>query len=599
MPSTPILLFLHGVGEGDPDDNWRAALEPTLTGLGYPDLSGVTVVAPKYAKGLNGVDDNESPPKLRVRPLRGDNGRKHRRAFERRRASMEIRLGHDHPGDGWPAVAHAAPLVTGRIEQANNYIKKPEIRAWVLNRIINKLPPDGRLVIVGHSLGSVIAADLVRRLPAELEVVGMVTIGSPLAHETLHVEPLRELLADPPANLGWWVNIRSTADPVSTGRGVSNVLPWVLDHVIRAPNPMSTHLAATYLRSDAVATAVGFALFGSQSKELAVPDTGLDVPLDTAETMVLLALRYAHLELNELEKGDRKDRYADALRSVQADAVERIRARRASDDAPMPAAIANLAVDLSDPSSSPPEPWLPGDLSREEAVVPLLAVGEANVIQPYEIEVSKEHRKRAMELLAFDMQLGTRFGTDVIEAMEEAREVLKPTNWMKWAALGLGSAALVAATGGLALAAAPGVAGAAAITSALAAFGPGGMIGGLLTAGTLVSAGGGGIAVGLAAPGTTVETAEAWVAAQLAAAILRDRQGLPQDEQTWSTLVAARLEVTQQLSRLTAVSDESAPTLKALERKLDAIDRALGHLRRKELKAPQFELEKETSRVPS
>ena len=80
--------------------------------------------------------------------------------------------------------------------------------------------------------------------------------------------------------------------------------------------------------------------------------------------------------------------------------------------------------------------------------------------------------------------------------------------------------------------AAPGVAGAAAITSALAAFGPGGMIGGLLTAGTLVTAGGGGIAFGLASPGTTAETVEAVVGAQLAAALLRQRQGLEQDPTT-------------------------------------------------------------------
>ena len=92
------------------------------------------------------------------------------------------------------------------------------------------------------------------------------------------------------------------------------------------------------------------------------------------------------------------------------------------------------------------------------------------------------------------------------------------------------------ATGGLALAVGPGLAGAAVITSALANFGPGGMIGGLLTAGTLLTAGGSVIALGLASPGTTAETLEAVVTRQLAAAILRHRQDLERDPAAWRVL---------------------------------------------------------------
>ena len=578
MAPTPILLFLHGVGTGDPGDTWQGALEPTLARVGYPDLSKIRVIAPKYPNGLRGVDDKEPVPKLTVKSLRGEDAKKHRRAFERRQAAMEARLGRDERGEGWPAVGHAAPFVIKHIEQATNYITKPEIRAWVLDRIIKRLPASGHLVIVGHSLGSVIAADLLRRLPTGLKVDGLVTIGSPLGHGTLLVEPLRKVLSEPPANLAWWVNFRSTADPVPTGRGVSTVFPWVLDQRIPAPNPTTAHDASTYLGNEAVAKTIGLGLFGSQSKELVLVGKGLDVPLEPAETLLLLALRYAHLEAGQLEAGDKGERYADALRCVQADAVEKVMDWRASVGMPVPSAIAKLAVDISDPTSGTPAPWLPGDLSEADAVVPLLAVANANVIQPFEIEVSREKRRKAMELLAFDMELGTRYGADVVESLEEARKVLKPTNWMKWAVLGLGGVAIFAATGGLALAAAPGVAGAAALTSALAAFGPGGMIGGLLTAGTLVSAGGGGIAIGLAAPGTTVETAEAWVASQLAATLLRARRGLPRDDQAWNTLLDARIEVTRQMRRLAAISDESAPTVKALERKLEAIERALDHL---------------------
>jgi hypothetical protein len=176
-------------------------------------------------------------------------------------------------------------------------------------------------------------------------------------------------------------------------------------------------------------------------------------------------------------------------------------------------------------------------------------------------------------------------------AVEEARDALDgPTNWVRWITVGIGLAAVVAATGGLVLAAGPGLAGAAAVTSALAAFGPGGMIGGLLTAGALVTAGGGGIAVGLAGVGTSAETVEAVITTQLAAAILRRKQGLPQDPQTWLGFALLEIEIAKELTRLRAVSDSSAPSLKELQRKLDTVKRALGYLHKEDLGLQPLEL---------
>ncbi len=257
-----------------------------------------------------------------------------------------------------------------------------------------------------------------------------------------------------------------------------------------------------YLTDRAVAAAVGLALFGSLSKELVLVDAGLDIPLDYAETVALMALRDGYLTKARLE-GDQHDRYADALRQVQANTVELVRQRNDREGRPMPSQIARLAFDLSDPESLAPEPRPISHLSKDEAVVPLLSIAAANVIRPFEIAVPTETRRKAMEDLAAEMWLGGAIGADVLSpSTRHARhspalaERTGSSGWllgMVWQ--------LVAATGGLALVAAPGVAGAAAITSALAAFGPGGMIGGLLTAGTLVTAGGGGIAFGLASWG--------------------------------------------------------------------------------------------------
>jgi hypothetical protein len=179
------------------------------------------------------------------------------------------------------------------------------------------------------------------------------------------------------------------------------------------------------------------------------------------------------------------------------------------------------------------------------------------------------------------MGLGSAFGADLNAAVKEAREILagaKAINWFKWGAIGGGAAALIVATGGLALAAAPGLLGAAAITSALAAFGPGGMIGGLLTAGTLVSAGGGGIAFGLASPGTSAATLEGVVARQLTAEILRKRQALPSDTAVWRNLTAMEIELRREHERFDEFSDSSAPSMKELKLKIQVVERALAHL---------------------
>jgi hypothetical protein len=592
MSHHPTLLFLHGVGKGDQDDGWRVALEQTLAKVGYPDLSELQVVAPKYPNGLHGVDDELPLPKVIVRALRGSEAARHRRDFERRRTSMERLLGADNEGRGIPGDRVLVPFVADRKQfvQAKNYLENRDVRAWVLQRVLDRVKTPARLFIVGHSLGSVIAADVLRRLPPEVEVVGMVTIGSPLAHEKFHVDRLPELLEEPPANLGWWVNFWNTVDAVPAHRGVSSVIPWVLDQRITGHDPRGAHDAARYLSNERVARAIGRGLFGSLSMELAVIEKGIDVPLDFSETLALMALRFAHLTLNALE-GDTRARYADGLRQVQAETVEQVRERNAAQRRLMPSRIAELAVDLSDPASAAPAARAPGHLGMDEAVVPLVVIATTNVLRPFEIDVSKAKQRAAMEQLTLEMEFGAKFGTSVFAAVEEARDVLKgPTNWLKWTALGLGAAAVVVATGGLALAAAPGVAGAAAITSALAAFGPGGMIGGLLTAGTLVTAGGGGIAVGLAAPGTTAATVEAVVATQLATAILRKKHGLQQDPQTWNSLTELEVQVARELARLKVVSDESAPSVKELQRKLDAIHRALAYLQRNNLGPSPLEI---------
>ncbi|PPF66530.1 hypothetical protein C5E16_11285 [Clavibacter michiganensis] len=583
MPTAPVLLFLHGIGDGDLEDTWKTHLTSGLADLGYPDLAGIDVVAPKYAHALRGSDEKQTLPGLTVKQPVREAARTNRREFEQRMGAIEFRLGRDDSGPGIPyaEATFDAALRNSRFAQAHNYATDAQIRAQVLNLILDRIPAGRDIVLVGHSLGSVIAADLLRRLPAETRVTGFVTIGSPLAHGSVNVDKLRDVLQEPPANLGWWVNFWNFGDPVSAHRGLSSVFPWLVDFRIDTRQfGIPAHAAAAYLAHRAVAAAVGFALFGSLSREIARTERGVDIALDATETLTLLALRYGHLTAQQLEGSDR-ERFIGALRLVQAAAVEEMKQRNEAEHRPLASAIAALAFDVSDAEAVAPEPAPSRHLSKEQAVVVMTVLATENVIRPFEINVPKDKRQRAMEDLTAEMGLTSRYGADVFAAAKEAQDVLtasRNVNWLKWGAVGAGAAAIVVATGGLALAAGAGLAGAAALTSALAAFGPGGMIGGLLTAGSLVSAGGGGIAFGLANTGTAAETVESVVQTRLAATILRKRQGLEPDRAVWDLLVQTEIAVRREHERLDEFSDESSSALKELKRKIVTIERALKYL---------------------
>jgi len=585
VPDAPILLFLHGVGDGDMEDGWRRVLSEALVKLGYSGLDGVEVVAPKYAHALKGADYEQGVPELTVKQPTREAARQNRRDFERRTSAIEFRLGRHDAGKALIAADTyiAAAVVTPPFKQAQNYLTKGEIRAQVLRRILDALPGSGEVVIVGHSLGSVIAADLVRRLPIDLKVVGMVTIGSPLAHGSFSTDDLRSSLVEPPTNLTWWVNFWNVPDLVAAHRGVSSVFPWMIDFRIDTGTYLlPAHAAVGYLANDAVAAAIGYALFGSLSTEVVKVETSLEAVLDPAEHMTLIALRYAHLMKGRL-KGDQRDRFVGALRQVQATALDGLASRARDEKRGLPTSVTRLAFDLSDSASDLPEPLPSQHLEKDDAVSLMTLLAAENVVRPFEIELPRDKWHEAMEDLTAEMGLSSRYGADVFSAAKDARRVLTggglKVNWIKFGIMGAGAAAIVVATGGLALAAGAGLAGAAVVTSALATFGPGGMIGGLLTAGTLLTAGGGGIAFGLASAGTSAEALEAVVERRLASEILRQKQGLDPDPATWSVLTEVEREVRREHERLDEFSDEGSPAIKDLKRKIVAVERALAHLR--------------------
>lgn len=589
----PILVFLHGVGDGDPKAAWKTALNTSLQAAGYGSLDDVDVIAPKYSHALKGSDDDRDVPPIAHKRLSKSDAQAHRREFEQRIAGLEYRLGPQQFGTGWigaPVVVEAGLHIPSNLTQAANYLGNEKIRAQVLKKILSELPQSGKIVLIGHSLGSVIAADLLLRLPKEVYVEGFVTIGSPLAHGSFNIDSVRKNLDEAPNNLGWWVNFWHASDPVASHRGLSSQFPWLLDYCVGKTPTHKAHAAVLYLSHRQVGEAVGYALFGSLSKELVQINSDLDVSMTETEQITFLALRYAYL-LEEALKNDPKtpsdllDRFTGARRRVQADAIRDMRIWREEQGMSrhLPNQLEQLSFDASDLDESAPIPSFPKPLTKEQAVVLLVAISSQNIVSPFEIELPKDKAEKALIELCVELQVGGKFGSDVLKAAQEAQEAIRGRrgfNWQKWGALGAGTAALIALAASVAIVVAPiGLAGAALVTTALASFGPGGMIGGLITAGSLVGAGTGGIAYGLASSSTSAATTAEVVERLLAVEILRKYQKIESDPTIWNTLVETEIKVRREYERMDEFSDRKAPGLAELKAKIDTMATAISFLR--------------------
>lgn len=96
------------------------------------------------------------------------------------------------------------------------YLGDSTVREAVLDSVMETMPTSGELVLVTHSLGTVVGVDLLTRLPDGLDPVLLVTAGSPLGMDGVNE---RLLVRGPhrPARVHDWVNVWCPNDGVAIG----------------------------------------------------------------------------------------------------------------------------------------------------------------------------------------------------------------------------------------------------------------------------------------------------------------------------------------------------------------------------------------------
>jgi endonuclease G, mitochondrial len=289
------LLFLHGRGQEGKDPEalrakWAAGLDRGLLLAGLPAVEPADAWFPFYGDALAAaLEVRESLPLGDTAPTAGAAAALAPRE-EPALAVYESLLEEAAARAGMPAEAAAeAPesllsglsglvsrvqpqltwlanrsgldeaLIAAVFHDVAVYLGRDQIRKVVLDTVLETVPASGRLVLISHSLGTVVAMDLLTQLPDTLEVVELVTAGSPLGMDTV----FNRLLSHGPRRperVGSWLNAWCPADAVAIGCPLHTRWGDGLTEVITNNPKERAHSIEEYLADPRVAAPIGAAL---------------------------------------------------------------------------------------------------------------------------------------------------------------------------------------------------------------------------------------------------------------------------------------------------------------------------------------------------
>jgi hypothetical protein len=144
--------------------------------------------------------------------------------------------------------------------QVTRYLTEDDLRAAVLARVAALVDDDTR-VVIGHSLGSVVAWEACHVLRRHLPV--LVTLGSPLGLDSVVYPRLRPEPPDWPPLVRRWVNVAHPDDIVAVEPDLGRLFKAPEGRAIETHTPPSKHehhAAVGYLREQATGQAVADAL---------------------------------------------------------------------------------------------------------------------------------------------------------------------------------------------------------------------------------------------------------------------------------------------------------------------------------------------------
>ncbi|MER6288493.1 trypsin-like peptidase domain-containing protein [Streptomyces sviceus] len=294
------LVFLHGRRQQthEPEElrrGWAAGLNHGLTRAGMATVNPTDVWFPFYADQLNTAvtREQEALGQFEVVPGSSDDltaesvtplfaAEPTSPTYER--LLLEAAISEGMPLDGQVAQEGLGSLLAGPVQRAlswlaartdldaltiaalfqdvDRYLANSGVREQVLVSIeafLEELPQDGEIVLISHSLGTVVGMDLIHRLQGKRPLSLLVTAGSPLGMDAV----FSRLLAHGPdrrAGINTWLNAWCPTDAVAVGCPLSGQTWGDVADVAVVNASGRAHSIEEYLAHPEVAAKVGHAL---------------------------------------------------------------------------------------------------------------------------------------------------------------------------------------------------------------------------------------------------------------------------------------------------------------------------------------------------
>lgn len=262
-PLVPRVVFIHGVKGRKKIKKWLRPLNESLRDCGVQTIDRAQVPDVRYRRHLAKKQDRRRRP---TRLRSADEAAKAAYAMnqdELRRLLKEFVNRSQSPLGKLPQPARRHASWISRkspwFRDAERYRRR---RERVCAKVLTQMG-SGEFIVIGHSLGSVVAADLLTRLRSDQHVRLLVTVGSPLGAGDWS-RTWKALKPFPFGRLDAWVNVYNPCDVVTGGVGLHQRTKWVIDIPIRpfkGSNSMgSQHKIGPYISHPAVGTAFRWAI---------------------------------------------------------------------------------------------------------------------------------------------------------------------------------------------------------------------------------------------------------------------------------------------------------------------------------------------------
>ncbi|MFF5143768.1 trypsin-like serine peptidase [Streptomyces sp. NPDC013157] len=254
------MVFLHGRGQQGKDPEalrreWAAGLNNGLTRAGRATVEPADIWFPYYGDRLAERTGGETAVAAAAALLDGASAPSAAEAVGRltaestrdsdaygqllREAAVKVGMQEEaDPTEGVPAASEGLDQLVGTFHRAltwlaastdvdewtiatvfgdvSRYLSVPGVRDAVLDTVLGTMPDHDELILVTHSLGTVVGMDLLDRLSNGIDRVLLVTLGSPLGMDAVNSRLLTGA-PHPPPGVDRWVNAWCPTDAVAIG----------------------------------------------------------------------------------------------------------------------------------------------------------------------------------------------------------------------------------------------------------------------------------------------------------------------------------------------------------------------------------------------